>query len=631
MNKNLLYLLAIFCLLQADHGRLDAICCSSEQEAYICGIAVNPTMEGGNWTVRWAVYNRTIHDLIYDDHENKCFEANWMRGWVIEYDWDNGEHDHFRGIVEEAWHYTNRICGPTAPLYEVNAGVYYAEDPIRLPVNISLYTCCLTSNCDSAKQLIQTIRVNKDDFPYPPGPPYPPYADCQYNHIARLWFCDNEFNHLGPADCLTPRDRVYLEARMTTGHEDPPFVLADIYVIPAGNLVRVTLTMDHQDPDGMKYYRGVSGQTISACDLNGQGTYVRAQAYYVYNCPDSSGLVGVGMPLVDLELKIENPPSWSQFPYLGPDYIGPSIMFKGKLDGCGAYKDNQIQWNFDFYYKRERNGMDVWEVTQGDTALTGRYTEHYFSPAAKGIEVGGLGIITAKSYLRGIEYTAKPCTIVVVGCAIPDDSITTRLTAIYPPLWDERFRRPCPTQNLLTGVCMKESGYRQFQDRALYRVLASFPIISWEGSHVGLMQVPHVPDSVRWAWNWRANINEARKRFRTALYYSDRFHKKMREKINGLRDKALPDTAIEDNAGFMYEFGGYAGSDTSYPVSLYWFLSFCIPENPDTLASNNRWMQNNLWWNKDKTIMGRFFHKPFSYEALETAINGVYRTRRYLR
>lgn len=90
-----------------------------------------------------------------------------------------------------------------------------------------------------------------------------------------------------------------------------------------------------------------------AYDLNGQETYIRAQAYYIYNCADSTRLVGVGVPLERLRLKIEDPPSWARFPYLGPDYVGPSIMFKGRIDGCDAYKDNEIRWRFDFYYQRE--------------------------------------------------------------------------------------------------------------------------------------------------------------------------------------------------------------------------------------------------------------------------------------
>lgn len=139
----------------------------------------------------------------------------------------------------------------------------------------------------------------------------------------------------------------------------------------------------------------------------------------------------------------------------------------------------------------------MWEVSRSDTALTRRYTEHYFSPVAKGIDIGGLCVISARTYLRGVEYAAKPCTVVVVGCPVPDDSITNRLTAIYRPIWEERFGRPCPTKNLLTGVCVIESGYRQFSERLLYGVFARFPNVSSDHSHVGLMQVPHVADSVQ--------------------------------------------------------------------------------------------------------------------------------------
>lgn len=171
-----------------------------------------------------------------------------------------------------------------------------------------------------------------------------------------LWFCDNEFNHLGAGECLTPQDWIYIEAKMTAGREDSPFVLVDICVILAGTLARVVLREDHQGLDGRRYYRGESSQAILAYDLNGRGTYIRAQGYYIHNCAASTRLVGVGVPLERLRLKIENPPSWARFPYLGPDYVGPSIMFKGRIDGCDAYRTMRFAGGLISITSGSRNG-----------------------------------------------------------------------------------------------------------------------------------------------------------------------------------------------------------------------------------------------------------------------------------
>lgn len=88
--------------------------------------------------------------------------------------------------------------------------------------------------------------------------------------------------------------------------------------------------------------------------------------------------------------------------------------------------------------------------------------------------------------------TARPVEYAyVVGVPIPDSEITSRLLTLYRGV----------TRNLLTGIAMKESSYRQFSDRTLFGYAGKWPLESYDGgSHIGLMMVPiTMADS----WNCR--------------------------------------------------------------------------------------------------------------------------------
>jgi hypothetical protein len=196
------------------------------------------------------------------------------------------------------------------------------------------------------------------------------------------------------------------------------------------------------------------------------------------------------------------------------------------------------------------------------------------------------------------ERNATPCTIAVVGCSIPDDSITNKLVAIYPGIWQEIFGTNCPTPRLLTGVCYKESTYRQYSRRRLFGIDADFPCVSWDHSHVGLMMVPHDPNNPQWAWNWRENIEQGGATFSWALGRSKEYVRQMKEIFVGLANTTLPDTAYEDNASLFYEIGCLP---LAYGVQKYWFLGYSIAEKPDTTLIPNKWIGNNKYWASDES------------------------------
>jgi hypothetical protein len=629
-------------LILIGQSQATAQCCSNDQDVYFCGIKVNHLIEQEeNWTIKWAVYSKTKNELTYVPEQQNCIIANYPRNWRVEYTWEDGTHDYYHGDVSRSWYNYSEHCSPVGQSWAEEEMVNYAEDPLRLPVTVELYSICGVSGCDSTKRLVQSIYVDSTDYlgDWPDTLP-PPWADCKHKHIRDLHICDNEYKHLTSGDCLTRKDKIYLEAELTSDGEYPDRVLADVFIRPFGHIGHIWLEPYSHEPADI-IYRGVSDFHLRDLDPDSSGTWVDVDAYYLYNCSsgqEREGYVHTGLQMSDLQLKIELPPTGAHIPCAAPYFCGATIPFKGKLDGCDAYLDHEIQWDFIFHYKRDLGTpANQWSTTYAETALTDRYIiEHLFNTEDKHIPIGGLTEIKAKSFLRGERYDATPCTIYVVGCAIPDDSITNRLDSLYPPRWEAVFHRTCPTKNLLTGICFKESTYRQFIERELYGVNARWPNParspkpSEDGSHVGLMMVPHKKMHPEWAWNWRANINEGLNCLSTGLSQSKSYETRVRALFRGLYHQILPDTAFEDNGEFFYQYGAYALRE-DYGIERYWFLSYAIPSNIDTMAIENSWIPNNCYWLNYGYFWTRLIIRKRYIEGLRGALRDVIKVREYLR
>ena len=110
---------------------------------------------------------------------------------------------------------------------------------------------------------------------------------------------------------------------------------------------------------------------------------------------------------------------------------------------------------------------------------------------------GGKLTVDASFSEGGITSNAKPVTCYIVGSMIPDSEITARLYSLYRGV----------SPDLLTGIAMKESSYKQFTVIPKYDITARWPIESAQdgGSHIGLMQVETTYER---AWDWLKNTDD---------------------------------------------------------------------------------------------------------------------------
>jgi len=145
-----------------------------------------------------------------------------------------------------------------------------------------------------------------------------------------------------------------------------------------------------------------------------------------------------------------------------------------------------VQWTAQLNYATSGGRgsfQDLRNFTTDSTTTT--HNETYTS-------IGGKVTIQAKENGSNPQ-SAPPITIYVVGIGIPDADITMRLVNLYGGA----------TPNLMTGIAVRESSYRQFITRSLFSVSALWPTESPDGgSHIGLMQMPTTQAD---AWDWTAN------------------------------------------------------------------------------------------------------------------------------
>jgi hypothetical protein len=116
------------------------------------------------------------------------------------------------------------------------------------------------------------------------------------------------------------------------------------------------------------------------------------------------------------------------------------------------------------------------------------------------MEDGGRLKITAEVNFPEGTVT-RSVTVYVDGDQIPDDDITGEVNYLYTPAG------VCSgsgrvTSNLMTGIAMMESSYRQFVPTTFLGVSGRWPNLSGDGSHIGLMMVePNMPDGFDWYEN----------------------------------------------------------------------------------------------------------------------------------
>jgi hypothetical protein len=163
--------------------------------------------------------------------------------------------------------------------------------------------------------------------------------------------------------------------------------------------------------------------------------------------------------------------------------------------------------------------------------------------------------------------TASPVEYAyIVGVPIPDSKITSRLYSLYNGA----------TPNLLTGIAMKESSYRQFSNITLFGYTGNWPTESYDGgSHIGLMQVPITMAD---AWDWKTNTQTGANMFAEKVQIAKSIERQLRREYRGLR--RLTDVEIENMALVLYG----PEADARDPYKQYYV--------PQSNGNNWEWVVN---------------------------------------
>ncbi|MBI4698668.1 MAG: hypothetical protein HY758_07115 [Nitrospirae bacterium] len=149
-----------------------------------------------------------------------------------------------------------------------------------------------------------------------------------------------------------------------------------------------------------------------------------------------------------------------------------------------------VDWKVELTYRTSGGkcaGCDVTKTFQSAPDVD--HPETYTS-------LGGQATVNASAVIQGENVQADPVKYTITGVAIPNFEITNRLVSLYGGPTKKR---------LMTGLAMKESSYRQFNNRTLYGRTDLWPLESPSansGAFIGLMQVATTMDR---AWDWQKN------------------------------------------------------------------------------------------------------------------------------
>jgi hypothetical protein len=237
-------------------------------------------------------------------------------------------------------------------------------------------------------------------------------------------------------------------------------------------------------------------------------------------------------------LTIESPTAGNVFALtLDTHTRTPDIAFTA--GGSGA--KGQVSWTVTLEYDTDhpRGLPDL--VTTFNTNGTSTKKGYYHSQGGRAKATATAG----NNQACPLEY------FYVVGDAIPESEITTRLVGLYAH---------GATPHLLTGIADKESTYRQFGSRSKYGRAGLWPVESYDGgSHIGLMQMPTTVDR---AWDWQLNSRDAANLFQDKLRIAASLERRIIQGHRGLR--RLTDVESENMALALYGPGAAAGLDNQY-------------------------------------------------------------------
>lgn len=226
------------------------------------------------------------------------------------------------------------------------------------------------------------------------------------------------------------------------------------------------------------------------------------------------------VPLIIRQPKVDDAHELSQTNYTKTEEI--------TFQAVGVNTTSKVNWTATLYYATSGNRGQYTFKDSFTSPLNLTTTRTYQSKGGQMTVTATCGKVSAPS----VNYAY------VLGVAIPDSEITSRLYALYGGA----------TPNLLTGIAMKESTYRQFADKTLFGKAGKWPNESYDGgSHIGLMMVPiTMADS----WDWQTNTQNGANMFAEKVQIARSVERQLRRQYRSLR--SLTGAEIENMALVLY-------------------------------------------------------------------------------
>jgi hypothetical protein len=236
-------------------------------------------------------------------------------------------------------------------------------------------------------------------------------------------------------------------------------------------------------------------------------------------------------------LSISSPSSNQVYNMGGSNYNQATVSLNATSSCSGT-----ANWTLNFKYTTQNGSSYTGSAT---TSSTIGQSANYITPVAKGGQVNA----QVQATLAGHSFT-QSVTFYVLGTAIPDPTITSRLIGLYSGT----------TPHLLTGIAKAESSYKQFNDETEMAFFGKWPYgnaanqYTPADSYVGLMQVPNgMVNGFDWLTNTTAGENVFQGSLTSATNYVSN-QQSLHPQLPGLSGQELEKEALSFYGGFSTRY-----------------------------------------------------------------------------
>ncbi|MGH9453174.1 MAG: hypothetical protein ACRD2O_04300, partial [Terriglobia bacterium] len=247
-------------------------------------------------------------------------------------------------------------------------------------------------------------------------------------------------------------------------------------------------------------------------------------------------------------LSIVSPSSNQVISLGGGNYNQAPVSLK--TDGACT---GSVSWTLNFTYTSRQPA--TYKTTSTSSGTTNN-TTNYTTP----VGAGGQVTAQAQATLAGHNFQSS-VTFYVLGTAIPNATITSRLESLYTGA----------TYGLLTGIAMHESNYGQFYSYAEMGLLGKWPHGNAAlggvapDTYVGLMQVPN---GMAPGFDWYTNTLTGKNTFQQKLSTAGTCETTEQGTYKGL--PSLSGSQLEENALVFYAGDSGTGTCSQVSPNLYW-------------------------------------------------------------